>query len=94
MLAETDDPDPLDPHDLRTLLACGDRACAQGHGERLAQVAHLLGLCVPATVQLDLLEVERLAERDLGGAVALWWSLTASLRERLRGLPQGYERRA
>jgi hypothetical protein len=71
------------PHDLHDLFACADRACAQADCGDLAQIAHLLGLCISPPAQFDLIEIERLAALDVGKASFLWMSIRPGLRHKL-----------
>jgi hypothetical protein len=71
------------PHDLHALVVLVDQACMHAESGGLVRVVHLLGLCVSPPEQLELLEVERLAELDIGKASCLWMSLRPRLRRRL-----------
>jgi hypothetical protein len=83
---------PPAPHDLYSLFARGDWACAHTLSAGLAETAHLLGLCIPPPQVFDLLEVERLAAVDMAKASRLWKAVTPELRDRLFG-PDSAERR-
>jgi len=80
---DTDDRPPTDG--LHDLVARGDRACEGKQGGRLAEVAHLLGLCVAPPEQFELHEIEQLAIVDVDRAMRLWWTVSPGLRCKLFG---------
>jgi len=77
------DPAPPAPHDLHELVARGDWACAHEDSKVLAEVAHLLGLCVPPPELFEVLEIERLAVVDMARASERWRAITPALRSKL-----------
>jgi hypothetical protein len=74
---------PEQAHDLASLVACGDGACAQGDAEGLAEIAHLLAICVAPPAQVELMAIEGLAHTDLQAAGERWWRVTRRVRELL-----------
>jgi hypothetical protein len=74
---------PENAHDVHTLIAWGDAACARGDGEALARIAGMLVLCFDFPAQSELREIARLGRADVAAASERWRQLTRRLDEML-----------